>query len=176
MKYTLVVLSMFLIATYFIPVVSAQEVTVTPKQSDYMLPYPGLLPNNPLYFLKALRDDIQGFFISDPVQKAVFDIQESDKHVAASLILSKNPKNVTLAVTTLSKGENYFEDAVGKVALAKKQGINVKESTMHLIQSNEKHQEVIQQIEQTVGKDKQALFENERKRAQELGKKATSIK
>ncbi|HSW97310.1 MAG TPA: hypothetical protein VLF89_05800, partial [Candidatus Saccharimonadales bacterium] len=41
-------------------------ITMENKQIQYDLPYPGLLPDNPLYSLKVLRDKIVEFFISDP--------------------------------------------------------------------------------------------------------------
>jgi len=42
---------------------SAQIINV-----QYDLPYTGILPDNPLYFLKALRDNIYGMLITDPIK------------------------------------------------------------------------------------------------------------
>src|ERR1700704_2037322 len=67
---------------------SGQKTTVSPTQAvrmydsvtpapnntsqtvDYTLPYPGLLPDSPLYFLKTFRDRLISFFISSPIKKA----------------------------------------------------------------------------------------------------------
>jgi len=93
---------------------------------NYELPYPGLLPDHPLYFLKMVRDKIIGFFISDPIKKAEFDVLQSDKRLSAGvyLINKKSLKSQQLALDTFSKGENYYDDATTKVVLAEKQGIN----------------------------------------------------
>ncbi|PIZ98613.1 MAG: hypothetical protein COX78_02915, partial [Candidatus Levybacteria bacterium CG_4_10_14_0_2_um_filter_35_8] len=67
------------------------EKTMSPNPAatmdNYELPYPGLLPDHPLYFLKMTRDKIIGFFISDPIKKAEFDILQSDKRLSAGVYL-----------------------------------------------------------------------------------------
>lgn len=86
--------------------------TVTPEV-DYTLPYPGILPDNPLYALKATRDRIISFFIADPMKKAEFDLLQADKRVQAGLfLLHKDPPEVSLAISTISKGQNYLHEAL----------------------------------------------------------------
>jgi hypothetical protein len=62
-------------------VVVAKEATgsASIENVEYYLPYPGLLPDNPLYYLKAIRENIQKFFISDPLRKAQFDLLQANK-------------------------------------------------------------------------------------------------
>ena len=67
---------------------------------EYELPYPGLLPDNPLYYLKAIRDNILKFLIRDPMKKAEFDLLQSDKRLGASYALLKKG-NYDLCITTL---------------------------------------------------------------------------
>src|SRR5438552_3561844 len=59
---------------------------------DYQLAYPGLLPDHPLYFLKAARDKVYAFFISSPVKKAEFDLLQADKRVESSYLLIQKGK------------------------------------------------------------------------------------
>src|SRR5260221_7243175 len=61
----------------------------TPTVVQYDLPYPGILPDNPLYTLKVIRDEVVSFFISDPLKKASFDILQADKRIGASLYLAE---------------------------------------------------------------------------------------
>src|SRR5258708_61565 len=68
-------------------------ITMENKEIQYELPYPGILPDNPLYFLKTFRDTIVLFLISEPWKKADFDLQQADKLVNASIYLS-NEKQV----------------------------------------------------------------------------------
>ncbi len=49
------------------------------KTIEYALPYPGLLPDSPLYILKAIRDRIIEVLISDTMKKANFELLAADK-------------------------------------------------------------------------------------------------
>jgi hypothetical protein len=55
----------------FPQVLFAKELMVpspTPTLVDYQLPYPGILHDNLLYKLKALRDKLVEFLIADPLR------------------------------------------------------------------------------------------------------------
>ena len=54
------------------------------QTEEYILPYPGILLDHPLYFLKNLRDQVMEFLISDPTKKAEFSLLQSDKFLAMS--------------------------------------------------------------------------------------------
>ena len=72
----------------------AQEtiiMTISPQPSvtvstDYTMPFPGMLPDNPLYFLKTGRDQLIGLLITDLSKKASFDLLQSEKFVAAMVM------------------------------------------------------------------------------------------
>src|ERR1700683_4754974 len=66
---------------------STSAIAPSPSSVDYQLPYPGMLPDNPLYFLKVFRDTLTSFFINKPLDKANFDLLQSDKNVEASYLL-----------------------------------------------------------------------------------------
>ncbi len=140
--------------------VSAQELTpapsATPKVIDYQLAYPGLLPDHSLYFLKAMRDRVASFFISDPVKKAEFNLLQADKRVEASnRLLQKGNDKLELAQSTFSKAENYYEDGLNRVNDAKTQGINVSDLVKKFSDANYKHQEVLIDMQKKLtGKDK----------------------
>ena len=109
---------------------------------SYDLPFPGILPDNPLYFLKAIRDNIYNLFISDPVKKADYDLLMADKRlVSAGKLIEK--KNYQLAITTLSKSGNYFDQAIQLTQQMKTQGSDVKELLNKLYIASQKHQQVI---------------------------------
>jgi len=115
---------------------------------SYDLPYPGILPDNPLYFLKALRDNVYNFFITDPVKKSDYDLLMADKRLAsASSLIDKG--NFQLAITTLSKSGNYFDQAIQLAAqanTAKEQG--AKNTLDRLWTASQKHQQIIYQMSQ----------------------------
>lgn len=98
-------------------------ITPTPvPEVIYTLPYPGILPDNPLYPLKATRDRIVSLLISDPRKKAEFDLLQADKRLQAGLfLLRKDDPDVKLVITTISKGQNYMHEALSGIERAKRE-------------------------------------------------------
>ena len=120
----------------------------TSKSVEYELPYPGILPDHPLYFLKMTRDWIVRLLISDLLKKAEFDLLQADKRLNSGLYLLHNDKdkNAELAQSTISKGEDYFEEAIKNAEKAKKQGMDTKDVLRRLLDSSKKHQEILQSL------------------------------
>lgn len=75
--------------------------------TDYSLPYPGILPDHSLYNLKMARDKILEMLISDPLKKTDFYLLMADKRMNSALYLLDNNKE-KLALQTATKGQNYF--------------------------------------------------------------------
>ena len=74
------------------------------KDIEYTLPYPGILPDSPLYFLKTARDKIVSFLISDPLKKAEFNLLAADKRLNSGIFLfNKGKEKYKLALSTISK-------------------------------------------------------------------------
>src|SRR3990167_6486999 len=89
------------------------------RSIDYALPYPGILPDNPLYFLKVTRDRIVSWLVLDPVKKGYYLLLLSDKRLAAGKVLVETGK-ADLGVTTVVNGEEYFSEAIDQVEVAKR--------------------------------------------------------
>lgn len=118
------------------------EMTATTKV-DYQLPYPGMLPDNPLYFLKQIRDWILDKLIMDPVKKAEFYILQGDKRLVMGTMLNTSGK-VVLGEQVISKGEKYMYNAVQSLLAMKAKGQNVPGYLVdQLTKSLAKHTEVI---------------------------------
>lgn len=113
------------------------------KKDAYLLPYPGILPDHPLYFLKGLRDRILEGLIVDPLRKAEFYILQADKRLNMGMFLGNQGKNV-LMEQVISKGEKYLEKAIMGLTVAKSAGMQVPTSIVdRLEKSMEKHTEVL---------------------------------
>ncbi len=134
----------------------SQQITTTPDNKVvYQLPYPGILPDNPLYFLKATRDKIQDFLTRDNLKKAQLDLLYSDKRLAMSEALEKKGKTA-LALSTLSKGEKYFLKIPLLLRQAKEQGTSPSAELIERIKtSNKKHQQVIGKLLQDLPQGEQ---------------------
>ena len=138
---------------------------------DYSLPYPGILPDNRLYFLKATRDKIIGMLIADPLKKVEFDSLTADKRLSSGIyLLLSDEKNYSLATSTISKGENYFVDAISNIQQAKKQGIGVSETRARLSDTLKKHQEILKSLETKFSGNTKGDIQREEKRVEQFQK------
>ena len=121
---------------------SLSPLPVTQKV-EYTLPYPGILPDHPLYFLKRLRDTILEKLISDPIRKAEFYILQGDKRLQMGLMLIEEGK-ASLGESTISKGEKYIEQALTQLSSYKGSGAVVAPYVVEKLEKSiAKHQEVI---------------------------------
>lgn len=127
--------------------VSAQTITQFEKVEDYDLPYPGLLPDNPLYVLKTMRDSVQLMLAGTPLEKAKVYLQLADKNVASAVELTRKGKH-TLAVERVHKAQNLTTKAISAVE-KEKESMNEDERKqfIELIKkSNLKHRETIEML------------------------------
>jgi hypothetical protein len=159
----------------------AQDNNVSSRSSaievEYFLPYPGILPDSPLYFLKALRDRTISFFISDPLKKAEFNLLMSDVRLnAAQYLFAKGEGKYGLAETTVSKAENYFFNSLVILNSAKQQGMQVDDFSAKLITAAKKHQQIIRELkDKSKGAIRERLTEDE-KRAHDYEIRASDFK
>lgn len=168
MRRTILIVLLFFLLVPFGVAVYAQEtdestssasVAQTGRVVEYPLPYPGLLPDSPLYFIKAARDSIISFLISDPNKKAEFNLLQADKHLQAGIaLLSKGDAKRQLALETFTKGEGYFAKALLFAKDAKKLGFSMSDVAGRLVTSAKKHQEVYRNtVKQLTGEDQQKV-------------------
>lgn len=146
--------------TVFAQTDSSQSAGFVPTPTPpitYVLPYPGILPDNPFYPIKMLRDRIVLFLIADPVKKARFYLLQADKRLQAGVYLYRNDKQkAALALTTMEKGENYFAEAIDQTRQLKRDGKDIGSLTDLLSQAIRKHEQVLERFVPDLPKDKQA--------------------
>lgn len=139
---------------------------VTPiPGAEYVLPYPGLLPDNPFYHVKTIRDRIVGFLISDPIKKTEFNLLQADKRLGAGRMLVQKGE-ILLAEQTISKGENYFDDVFTQLHIAKQRGLATEDVVRKLLTASQKHILVLKQLEATVPEENKAGFRTIRERVE----------
>ncbi len=119
-------------------------VNATQEHVSYVLPYPGILPDNPLYIFKIIRDRLLDFATRDNVKKAQLYLLYSDKRIAMTQDLAQKAKD-KLALDTAMKAEKYFQQIPKLVTDAKKEGAGPTSSFVETLKlSNAKHQEILQ--------------------------------
>ncbi len=126
--------------------VVASDDSVTKPKVEYQLPFPGILPDNPLYMIKVFRDRVMEILIAEPVRKTEFYVLQADKRLGMGVqLLDKG--NTALAETTFSKGETYMDKAISTVVNYKTSG---KEVPGYLVErvsrSLAKHKEVFEEL------------------------------
>lgn len=178
-----IVLLLFLFSVAASSAVFAQEqdvegaaISPTPTPIKYELPYPGLLPDSPLYFLKTARDRLINFLIADPLKKAEFNLLQADKRLQAGVYLFKKQGKQRLAESTISKGENYFEQAIREVEKAKNQGRDTVSILEKLSLAAKKHQEVLEELENKSPADVKGSIVLLRERAVNFEKQVNSLR
>lgn len=118
----------------------------TPEKIVYVLPYPGsILPDHPVWPIKALRDKIWMKLNSSAVAKAKMNILFADKRLSASKTLFEKQKP-ELGYSSLTKAEKYLEEAMKQVRIADEKGLDTNSILQTLATSSLKHVEVIDEI------------------------------
>lgn len=149
-------------------------VATTPAKIEYNLPYPGILPDNPLYFLKTARDKLVALLISDPLKKAEFNLLTSDKRVASAQVMADRRKS-EMAVSVFSKSNNYFESAISNMEQAKKSGENV-DTVLHTMQTAvKKHYEILEGVEKKADKKFSSQLQQEEDRLKKFENTVTKL-
>lgn len=124
------------------PTPKATPVPPSPTPMEYVMPYPGLLPTHPLYFLKALRDRIIELLISDRVRKAEFYILQADKKLGMAVVLSEQGKAAE-AKRAFTDSLSHRTQAVAELENSKKNGVTIQGFILEkLTRSMLKHREI----------------------------------
>lgn len=134
------------LAAYFVFGASDSLIKTPQEKVVYNLPYPGLLPDSPLYITKIIRDRITDFLTRDNLKKAELYLLYSDKRAAMSITLAHKGKS-QLAIDTFTKGEKYFLKIPALLTSAKKQGSQAPSNFIETLKlSNAKHKELIDEL------------------------------
>ncbi len=124
---------------------SAQESTDSGsmQKSPYILPYPGILPDHPLYFLKKVRDSVIEMLIADQVRKSEFYLLQADKHLNAGVFLYEK-ENKDLSKTTIVLSSDFMKRSVDGLVALKAGGREIPAAVIEkLEQATGKHLEVL---------------------------------
>lgn len=111
-------------------------------QVQYVLPYAGkILPDSPLWKIKALRDRIWFGVTASPLRRAELALLFADKRIVMSQILFDKGE-YDVAVSTYTKAEKYLLVAVAEEKKARSRGINTDNYLIKLEMSSLKHTEI----------------------------------
>lgn len=127
------------------------------EEVNYQLPYPGMLPDHPLYGLKLARDNIYDFFIADTLKKAEFKLLMADKRLFMGILLIDKDKK-DLSIEVIGEASQYYNDAVLECIKAEEEGEGFQNTKHAIIESGKKHREIIAGLlEESKGKEESSL-------------------
>jgi hypothetical protein len=113
---------------------------------EYYLAYPGkVLPDSPLWPVKALRDKIWLFLTTNPGRKAELKLLFADKRLGSAKLLFEKDKP-EIGFTTLTKAEKYLEEAVAQEKINRENEIDTTDFLQRLSNASLKHYEVMEEI------------------------------
>ena len=112
------------------------------SQVDYYLPYPGkVLPDSPLWPLKAVRDKLWLLTNNNPSREAELNLLFADKRLGSAEILFEKGKP-EIGLSTLTKAEKYLEAADNLEKKNRELGIDTDDFLVRIAKASLKHYEV----------------------------------
>lgn len=165
----LVVLLMSILSVTNPSTVFPQELA-TPAAEIYYLPYPGILPDSPLYRLKAVRDRVRLWLTFNRVKKAQAELLYADKRINAAQALVEGGK-ASLGVTTATKAEKYLQRTVERTLAEQKTGADVKNLLATLAKAGAKHAQILQDLQTKTSGEARVSLETTLKLTQMLQEK-----
>lgn len=130
---------------------------------NYYLPSTGrVLPDSPLWKIKALRDRVWFGITPSHLRKAQLALLFADKRLVMAQTLYKRGE-AEIALVTLTKAEKYLPIALQEETIARQQGTDTNTFLMQLSLASLKHKEIIEEMMQLVpDSDKAIVVQNER--------------
>jgi len=155
--------------------VSAANEEGSGVEIDYLLPYPGrILPDSPLWPLKAVRDKLWHFFTFDTQKEAELSVLCSDKRLGMSKILFERGKP-ELAYSTLTKGEKYLEMALEHERKAREKGGDTVELLQKIANASLRHRQVIDEILNLAPEDAKPAIINIQNYSKQIYKEVSDV-
>ena len=114
----------------------------TEQKVDYYLPYPGILPDHPLYLLKMIRDRIWLTLTSDSFKKAEVLLLFADKRIGAAQVLVQGNKG-ELGLETAVKAETYLDKSFTQISQYDIADNDTRDFLKKLQLSAQKHEEIV---------------------------------
>ena len=113
---------------------------------DYALPYPGrVLPDSPLWPLKAIRDRVWLFITTNSTREAELKLLFADKRLGMAQILFEKGE-IEKGFSTLTKAEKYLEQAKWQEKQNRDKGIDTSIFLEQLAKASLKHFQVMEQL------------------------------
>lgn len=137
MKTISILLLMVITFAVLVQTALAQE-----KQAEIELPKVGILPSNPIYFLKIWSEKIQLWLTTQPQAQAKLMLKFSENRLAEYQAL-RAQGNEKLAQRTLELYTKQLEKAIEKIEETHGQGVTMDEAVSQAVEATQKHLQIL---------------------------------
>lgn len=156
------------------PLPSPQATLSSQTRVNYFLVYPGILPDSPLYKIKMVRDQIWAWLTTGATERANLFLLYADKRLGAGKALVEGNK-ASLGLSTILKGEKYFEKAIEEAKKAKKQGKDNQNLVEKLRTASLKHEEILLELKEKVNDEGETAVDDLLKFVRDLQQRVNEI-
>ncbi len=104
-----------------------------------------ILPDNPLWSLKVLRDRLWILVTTDPKKKSELYLLLSEKRLGSAVYLFLN-KKTDLALSVLTKAEKYLESSYELERIASRDGKNTSDLALAISNASLFHRRIIENV------------------------------
>lgn len=115
-------------------------------KSDYVLPYPSLMPGSKLYLVQEAKDNLMRYWYFGSFGQFAYNLNRSDKFLVEAKTLFEY-KQYLLADKALKKSDYFFERTFIYLNKANKENKNISAKKNILNQASLKHIEVLRELE-----------------------------
>lgn len=105
----------------------------------------GLLPDNPLYFLKTFRERLGFFFVFDPLRKEELRLRLAEERVAEYQGLVRKGK-IRQALASLAQQQVLLNEVESKIEEFKEKGQDISELARRMEEQVARHEMVMEQV------------------------------
>lgn len=133
----------FLFLLIFLFTLSFPKITFA--QSDYVLPYPAVMPGSKLYLLQEMKNTALQYWYFGNLAQFTYNLKQADKYLVEAKTLFEY-KQYLLADAALKKSDHYFQKLSYFLENAKRENKNISEKKLILRSASSKHIEVLKKL------------------------------
>ncbi|MCX8008886.1 MAG: DUF5667 domain-containing protein [Patescibacteria group bacterium] len=122
-------------------------IVISRARAEYILPYPGPMPGNPLYMVMQIIDRIQFYWHWGNIAKARYHMEMSDKYLVEAKMLFEY-KQYVLAVNALKQSNNYWMKISPHLDQAEKQRKDIQYLRVRHTEQGIAHQRILDRVRQ----------------------------
>lgn len=138
--------------------------------SNYVLPYPGLMPGHRLYEIKQVFDQLSRFWAWGNFSRHKYELALADKKLVEAKVLFEYQQYL-LAVEALEASSQHFQQSAEFLKRAAVEGKDITAKTANFKDAAAKHQETLEGLQSFLPDE--FLWQPEKKAATRLDLKLT---